>query len=387
MMVYKPHLKDKLGYYYDVNSLYPTAMCKAMPVGAPTLVSITPEEFIEGDFFGYVRATVQAPSNEGAANYIGLLPIRHLGRLICPGGTFSGFFFSEELKFALNNGYQLRLISEAYRFQRGENTFKDLIERLNQIKVDAHKNKQEALRNIAKLLMNSMYGRFGMHTDPVLDKIVTPDQAKHIARKYLVNQSITIGGLELISYSIDRSAAGEQMTNEIRKSFNLIPGQTNVPIAAAVTAYSRMLINELKLVAKHEELNLFYSDTDSLVTDGPMPSEYCDSSILGKLKLEHTFKEGIFVAPKIYYLELEDGSIVTKCKGYSGKLCKTQYLDLLEGKTLDLTVTRWSRNLQTGTVQIKKALPYKLNPIFIKRNKILDQGKWIDTAPLVLNQV
>jgi hypothetical protein len=30
---------------------------------------------------------------------------------------------------------------------------------------------------------------------------------------------------------------------------------------------------------------LYYSDTDSLVLDGPLPEKYLDSAILGKLKL------------------------------------------------------------------------------------------------------
>ncbi len=88
--VYKPHLTGK-GYYYDVHSLYPTAMTLPMPVGAPTQVILSPDQFNQ-DFFGYLIATVRAPENE----YIGLLSIRHNGRLICPGGIFTGFFFSEE---------------------------------------------------------------------------------------------------------------------------------------------------------------------------------------------------------------------------------------------------------------------------------------------------
>src|SRR2546423_1447152 len=86
--VYRPHLIGK-GYYYDVNSLYPSAMLNTMPVGAPTQLSMTPNHF-QCDFFGFLRATVRSPDNE----YIGLLPIKHNGRLICPAGTFSGFFFS-----------------------------------------------------------------------------------------------------------------------------------------------------------------------------------------------------------------------------------------------------------------------------------------------------
>jgi hypothetical protein len=82
--VYRPHLKGQ-GFYYDVNSLYPTAMCKPMPVGKPLLVQLTVEAFLETDFFGFLEATVRAPDNE----YIGLLPIKIKGRLICPGGVFS----------------------------------------------------------------------------------------------------------------------------------------------------------------------------------------------------------------------------------------------------------------------------------------------------------
>ena len=60
-----------------------------------------------------------------------------------------------------------------------------------------------------------------------------------------------------------------------------------------------MIINQFKLLALSLNLDIFYSDTDSLVVNGPLPSEYCDSAKLGMLKLEHTFKEGIFVAPKM----------------------------------------------------------------------------------------
>lgn len=31
---------------------------------------------------------------------------------------------------------------------------------------------------------------------------------------------------------------------------------------------------------------------------------------------------------KMYYLELDDGTVITKCKSYSGKLSKEQYLEL-----------------------------------------------------------
>jgi hypothetical protein len=93
--VYRPHLEGG-GYYYDVNSLYPTAMCRLMPVGEPRLVTLTASAFEAGDFFGYLWARVRAPSLDTAAGYIGLLPLKLGGRLVCPGGTFEGACSSNE---------------------------------------------------------------------------------------------------------------------------------------------------------------------------------------------------------------------------------------------------------------------------------------------------
>jgi len=234
-----------------------------------------------------------------------------------------------------------------------------------------------------------MYGRFGMHTPELKHAIVNPQQLDKIVENYSVLEKVTLGTLELITYILNRGLldfSEEKDTKLLRKYLKGIPGQTNVPIAAAVTAYSRMIINQFKLLALKQGLEIYYSDTDSLVTNGPLPREYCDEARLGMLKLEQVFKEGIFAAPKIYYLELENGSTITKCKGYSGKLSKTQYLELLGGHPLDLTVTRWSRSLAEGTIQIKRGLNYRLNPFFLKRQQLLDSnGVWVNTTPIILN--
>lgn len=184
--------------------------------------------------------------------------------------------------------------------------------------------------------MNSLYGRLGMHTEAIHNAIVSPEQATEIAKSHKVHNIIPIGGLELISYSLDLPISDVRVKPTLRAVIRELPGQTNVPIAAAVTAYSRIIINNLKLSAMAAGLEIYYSDTDSLVINGQMPQEFCDSAELGKLKLEHKIMEGYFVAPKMYYLVLEDGTTVAKCKGYLEKLNKDQYLSLLEGKDLDL---------------------------------------------------
>jgi hypothetical protein len=199
--VYKPHLISQ-GYYYDVNSLYPTAMCNSMSVGIPTPILL--KEFTP-HFFGYLKVKVEAPGPDTPGGYIGLLPTKMNGRLICPGGIFSGVFFSEELRFALENGYKILDIGEAWSFQRGENTFKSLIEQLNEMKVTAQQQKRPVLRNIAKLLMNSMYGRFRMHTPELKFAIVNSNQLNILLKNYKILEVISLGELDLVSYALDQN--------------------------------------------------------------------------------------------------------------------------------------------------------------------------------------
>lgn len=380
--VYRPHLVGQ-GYYYDVNTLYPTAMCRPFPVGIPTLVNLTVEAFKEGQFFGYLWAWVEAPGIGTPGGSIGLLPIKHKGRLICPAGTFGGFFFSEELRFALANGYRLLNIEQAWSFKKGINTFKTLIERLNKMKVQAQLNNQPVLRNVAKLMMNSMYGRFGMHLEEGISVFATLEELNTLIAQHQVEELKEIGNLYLVTY-LPKRPLGE-IVEGVYKVGAHRPMQTNVPIAAAVTAYSRMIINEYKLTALEMGLELYYSDTDSLVLNGQLPPRCLDQAKLGLLKLEHEILNAYFVMPKVYWLEEPGGRVITKCKGYPGNLLKHEVLALYEGHAINLTVNRWHRSLQAQTVSIETGVTYKIDPLFIKRVKVYNaQGKWVNTSPIIL---
>ena len=68
-----------------------------------------------------------------------------------------------------------------------------------------------------------------------------------------------------------------------------------------------MIINQYKLLALKLGLEIYYSDTDSLVVNGQLPPEILDNAKLGLLKLEHTLEEAYFVAPKIHWLKTTEG--------------------------------------------------------------------------------
>jgi hypothetical protein len=86
----------------------------------------------------------------------------------------------------------------------------------------------------------------------------------------------------------------------------------SISVAASITAYSRIFMSYFK---NNPNINLYYTDTDSIYTDSKIESVHIDAKVLGKLKLENICEKAIFLAPKMYCLKTIDGEIITKTKG------------------------------------------------------------------------
>jgi DNA polymerase elongation subunit (family B) len=104
---------------------------------------------------------------------------------------------------------------------------------------------------------------------------------------------------------------------EIKDQQNMLYGNlethnTNIAIASAITAYARIHMSQFK---NNDNFELYYSDTDSIYIDKPLPESLVNNKILGKMKLEHIINKTIFLAPKVYYLE--NGKVIYKVKGLS----------------------------------------------------------------------
>src|SRR5271154_6976168 len=79
------------------------------------------------------------------------------------------------------------------------------VQGLEDIKVNAQNDEKPVLRNIAKLLMNSRYGRFGMHTPEIKFAIVNSQELVRIAEIYSILENVNLGALNLVTYALDRS--------------------------------------------------------------------------------------------------------------------------------------------------------------------------------------
>jgi DNA polymerase elongation subunit (family B) len=170
--------------------------------------------------------------------------------------------------------------------------------------------KSNPMNLIAKLLMNSLYGRFGMDDSfPSIEMVKTKEVFKFIDEfKGEIHDVIELGNKTMITYRTSQADIN-RMVDENSETHNV-----SVAIASAITAYARIHMSQFK---NNPNFKLFYSDTDSIYIDKPLPEYMVNSQTLGAMKLENVLTKTIFLAPKLYYLETVNGNIIYKVKGLS----------------------------------------------------------------------
>jgi len=145
------HLFKEYGkqvYHYDVNSLYPFAQCNPMPFKN---LGWRKEINSLDSFFGFCLAEVTCPKSIVRP----ILPHSIGGKTVYPVGSWTGVYFSEELKAAKNYGYSIRPL-RGYEFSSAL-LFNDYINHFYSIKA----NSSGPERYLAKLMLNSLYGLRG----------------------------------------------------------------------------------------------------------------------------------------------------------------------------------------------------------------------------------
>lgn len=224
---------------------------------------------------------------------------------------------------AIEHGYKIE-VHESYLFEKGYDYFKDYVKDMAFIK----DNSEGAMRDIHKLLLNTLYGRLGMKDSPDCIKIVSPDEARKIHLTNKVIENFTLNeDKEYIRY---RKNPDEVLCNQSDISIDelMIKNEENISInsssaiAAAIASWSRIIMYPYLKDA-------LYTDTDSVIYPQDLSTKIEVGKGLGKFKTEGgLITHAIFPSSKLYFLEKEDGTIVSKSKGITIDLSKNDYLKL-----------------------------------------------------------
>lgn len=327
---YKAYGKDL--YYYDVNSLYPYAMLKPMPLNL--IKTHKNMDWIKNNsdfdkFFGFVKCKIITPKNILKP----ILPFKYQGKTIFPIGSWTATYFSEEIKEAMKLGYKFEFL-EGYEF--------DKYHLFNTYVHDFYEQKKiakGAQRFICKLHLNSLYGIMGRKQELIRTINVRKDELYKYAITSIIHSIISVNEdiyVLLISDNLNNDILNQlniKLNSEYKSYQNKI--NSNVAIASAVTAYARIHMIPFKL-----NTDCYYSDTDSIFTKTKLNHEQIGRD-LGLMKDElkgKLIKEAYFLGIKqygySYFKEIEGVKKLQDFSVFAG--VKKDSLNLFQIKNLHL---------------------------------------------------
>jgi hypothetical protein len=203
-----------------------------------------------------------------------------------------------EINEIVSNGGTVHLIDGFfYEPRHMKPIFRDFVDTLYKRRLRAEADGNDALKLVVKLLLNNLYGKFGIgETGNQLVQMTTSE-----ADALIGQEGVTV--TPLTDLGDDVYAVSEPMMADY--SFPAI--------AAFITAHARL---NLLAPANHHGVGIIYCDTDSIHTQSPFPAELINAHELGRFKCETTkHKDGctfVYGGRKIY---VNETTSKTKCKG------------------------------------------------------------------------
>lgn len=278
------------GIVLDVNSLYPAVMYdRPLPYGE----GIFFEGKYEPDKLYNLYVQMFTCQFELKENYIPTIQLKN--NLSFMPTAYLSSSEDEEVTMCLTS-VDLDLFFEHYhvynityhsgwKFKSTTGLFKEYIDKWNAVKMESTLNGNKAMRTLAKLMLNALYGKFALNPN-VQSKIPYYDNG-------------------IIKYTL-----GEKETRN----------PIYIPVGTFITAWARH-----KTITSAQKVydRFLYADTDSLHligTEIPKGLEV-DPVKLGAWKHESTFTRARFVRQKTYIEEI-DGELNITCAGMPSRCYK-----------------------------------------------------------------
>jgi hypothetical protein len=372
-------------YYYDVNGLYPYVMSdQLMPTGKPIFFNGDISK-IDPEAFGFFYCEITSPKFLEHPILQRSIKTTAGPRTIAGLGSWSGWIFSEEMYNAMKFGYTFKIL-KGYIFNKG-NLFENYVNKNYNLRLQYPKG--DPMNETAKLLQNSLYGKFGMKDEITRIEIlnnVTPEDKAHIAKmlELYKNDIVDLIVLENYTMIILNDIADISFDHKLEIYHGT---EINVGISSAITSYARIHMSKFK---NNSLFKVYYSDTDSVVTNTPLP-EYMVGNKLGQVKLEYVIKKAVFLAPKVYALITEDGQEIIKVKGLKHDIIsKLHFSDLeallIKDSSREFTQEKWFKSIINSEITTSDTI-YTLKNTSNKRLQIYENGIFVNTKPYIYDNI
>ncbi|XP_061190613.1 uncharacterized protein LOC133198551 [Saccostrea echinata] len=376
-VLYKRATRNTNIKYVDFTSLYPfvNKTCR-YPVGHPDIVT---RDFADlTTYFGLAKVKVLPPRD----HFLPVLGYRTGGKLTFPlcrtcverqqqtpcvcndtQRALTGTYCTPELLKAIEKGYKILNIYEIYHWnettQYDSSTktgglfasyinmflkikqeasgrpawvkteadlerYIEMYEEREGIRLDPNKIEVNAgLRSLAKLLLNSFWGKFGQHMNLTKTQFIHDSQA-HVLFGQMTNPTVHIVDFNIVddeNLMLSTKRTSEEMC---------APGHTNVFLASFTTCWARLKLYEL---LDQLQSRVLHWDTDSVIymtNEGkwePPVGDYL-GELTNELEEGDWITEFVCNGPKNYAYQTHRGKRVCKVKGFSLNYANSQILNL-----------------------------------------------------------
>lgn len=241
-------LEDGPFVCFDINSMYPFIMRNyRLPVKCVDYHSDLSPLDAAGVLAEYSTiAEVEIDTDEPLYAY------RLKGRIIFPVGRFIAYLCTEGLRQAILRGHALRIVRAA--FYRDDIIFRDYIDAFYSMRKQAKERGDRVMDRMAKLLMNSLYGKLAQRRPVVVSDRPWPGNDYWRLEAIDAETNETIVTTRLFHREI--TTIGEELAPESVAS-----------IPAHITEYGRMLLWNIQESVGRDRV--IYCDTDSIFMREP----------------------------------------------------------------------------------------------------------------------
>lgn len=278
---FKRGVVQKNVYKYDVNSMYPAQMREMLfPYGNP----LYSKQYVKNNSIKVLR--ISAVCGIIKQNKIPIFQdftSKEFEKTLYIPEPF--LIWEEELQ-ELENWYDMDYHIEAVYYYKGKQC--KGVQKFVDTFYDIKKNAQGAVRNGAKLELNSSYGKLAQKIERTqVQYTLSEDGYVHL--RYLETKQDTKSMLSVL-------------------------------VGSRITALARVSLMQYirKICKENVKDNFIYCDTDSVHALTEYPDT--DDKMLGKMKNEGTYKYAVYLAPKSYLMQDYEGHYEVHCKGVNTKV-------------------------------------------------------------------
>jgi len=258
--------------------------------------------------------------------------------------------------------------------------FSDYITNLYELRKKAKEENDEANNFFLKLLMNSLYGKFGQRKFGKIDILDANAIHEYINHKSVEMQDYLQTVKNITPYTPVEENSFFMVEYHPDDNLNFIGGC--VRISSYIAALSRtQLMEGIKQVGME---SIYYFDTDSIFTSNILPNTMIGEE-LGQWKCEYDdIIEAYFFNPKVYAFKRANGEKIMKCKGIPQNQLKWEmFIELQENGKIIMENLSEIKHILTGLhlhEDMKKTIT-----ILDRKRKYLENG---DSYPyLNLNEI